>query len=96
MVMLSLVAPACLLLFACAGTAAASLPDGYGLAGKYPGDVGIEQDPAVVLNGTVFEKGAVADPATRTFRIEIMVRNARRGRAEPYPAHRRAGHQPLA
>jgi len=30
------------------------------------------------LFGTVFEKGAVADPATRTFRIEVMVRNARR------------------
>lgn len=30
------------------------------------------------LFGTVFEKGAVADPATRTFRIDVMVRNARR------------------
>ena len=30
-----------------------------------------------ILFGTVFEKGAVADPTTRTFQIDIMVRNAR-------------------
>ncbi len=30
------------------------------------------------LTGTVFEKGSVADPSTRTFRIDIIVRNARR------------------
>lgn len=34
------------------------------------------------LFGTVFEKGAIADPATRTFRIDVMVRNARRNRAD--------------
>ncbi len=37
------------------------------------------------LIGTVFEKGAVADPTTRTFRIEVMVRNARRLLAKPSP-----------
>ncbi|MDJ0522866.1 MAG: HlyD family efflux transporter periplasmic adaptor subunit [Planctomycetota bacterium] len=41
-----------------------------------------EEDEAVQLFGTVFEKGAVADPATRTFRIDVMVRNARRNRAK--------------
>ena len=30
------------------------------------------------LTGTVFEKGSIADAATRTFRVDIMVRNARR------------------
>ncbi len=30
------------------------------------------------LVGTVFEKGSVADSATRTFQIDVMVRNARR------------------
>lgn len=35
------------------------------------------------LFGTVFEKAAVADAATRTFRIDVMVRNARRRLADP-------------
>jgi hypothetical protein len=47
MVMLTIVV--LLVLLPCAATAAVSLPEGHGLAGKYPGDVGIEQDPEVVL-----------------------------------------------
>ncbi|MCP5065743.1 MAG: HlyD family efflux transporter periplasmic adaptor subunit, partial [bacterium] len=43
-----------------------------------PRNLGAYQLGETALFGTVFEKGAVADPATRTFRIDVMVRNARR------------------
>jgi RND family efflux transporter MFP subunit len=39
----------------------------------------------VPVNGIVFEKGAVADPQLRTFRIDLMVRNERRRVEQLYP-----------
>jgi predicted amidohydrolase len=41
-----------------------SLPEGLGLAAKYPGDVGIEQDPDVVF-AEKFEDGSVAEMGKR-------------------------------
>lgn len=44
----------------------------------YPKDpINLEGKPAQV-NALVYEKGAVADPNTRTFRIDLMARNERR------------------
>jgi len=50
-----------------------------------PRDLDSERAKGGILFGTVFEKGAVADPTTRTFQIDIMVRNARILSGEPVP-----------
>jgi hypothetical protein len=54
-------------------TAAAGLPQGPGLAAKYPGDVGIEKDSAVVLVEN-FETGELKDICARwgDFRADRM------------------------
>jgi hypothetical protein len=49
MLMLGILAVVPLLFLACSAAAASSLPEGYGLAARYPGDAGIAQDSAIVL-----------------------------------------------
>ncbi len=44
----------------------------------YPKDPTDPDRSEVEVNAIVFEKGAVADPNTRTFRIDLMARNRRR------------------
>ena len=52
----------------------------------YPKDPSDPDRPEVEVNAIVFEKGAVADPNTRTFRIDLMARNRRRLLHELDPA----------
>jgi RND family efflux transporter MFP subunit len=44
----------------------------------YPKDPSNPNDTRTQVNAIVYEKGAVADPDTRTFRIDLMARNERR------------------
>ncbi len=44
----------------------------------YPKDPMNPDDEPVAVNALVYEKDSVADPDTRTFRIDLMVRNSRR------------------
>ncbi|MGC1951453.1 MAG: efflux RND transporter periplasmic adaptor subunit [Gammaproteobacteria bacterium] len=50
----------------------------------YPKDP-LHEGKRVPINGIVFEKGAVADPQLRTFRIDLIVRNKRRRVDELHP-----------
>jgi hypothetical protein len=48
----------------CAGAKPERLPEGYGLAARYPGDKGLASDPAVLL-AEGFEEKAIADLGAR-------------------------------
>ena len=50
--------------FSASLASADALPEGYGLSARYPGDVGIGDDPAVLLHED-FESGDLADLKTR-------------------------------
>lgn len=54
----------------------------------YPKDPLRPEGEPTSVNALVYEKGAVADPDTRTFRIDLMARNARRRVDQVDPATR--------
>ena len=54
-------------------------------ASIFPKDPVDPRGEAIEVNVIVYEKGAVADPGTRTFRIDLMARNERRHIDELYP-----------